>query len=354
MMKNVLTILLIIFCYTLFAQQNGGTGNDNGQRVNGSLFLPSTTSVLGQISWNSGSLLHNIGGSNAIWLGGNLTMTGADNVCIGENAGLALTSAGDNILIGDNAGKNLTTGNDNIYIGEDAGYLGGNSATLNVCIGRRAGASYIGQGSLILGYESGYLQQSGNYNVILGYKAFRGAGSTSNDRNISIGYNSAYNVGAGVDYAICIGDSAGYNIDRGNVIYIGQGGNFDPDLYTSIAIDEAQDTGAFNFNARFRYAQSVNITTVNTATYSVLPTDYILHVTYTSTGAVNSLDLPTAQVVYGRIIKVKDAGFNATTNNITITTEGLETIDGAVTYVIDTDRKSIELYSDGANWYVNE
>ena len=95
-----------------------------------------------------------------------------------------------------------------------------------------------------------------------------------------------------------------------------------------------------------------NVTTVNAATYDLLVTDYICHVTYTGTGAVTSFTLPTAQTVSGRTIIIKDAGGNAGTNNITIDTEGAETIDGAGTLVINSDYSSVSLYSDGSNWFI--
>ena len=93
-------------------------------------------------------------------------------------------------------------------------------------------------------------------------------------------------------------------------------------------------------------------TTVAAATYDLLVTDYILNVTYTGTGAVTSLTLPTAQVVSGREFTVVDGGGNASVNNITIDTEGAETIIGNATYVINTDYNSVTLYSDGINWFV--
>jgi len=95
-----------------------------------------------------------------------------------------------------------------------------------------------------------------------------------------------------------------------------------------------------------------NMTTVNAATYDLVETDYILHVTYTSTGAVTSLTLPTAQTVSGRIIIIKDAGLNASTYSITIDTEGSQKIDGVDTYVMNTDGESISLYSNGTDWFI--
>jgi hypothetical protein len=94
----------------------------------------------------------------------------------------------------------------------------------------------------------------------------------------------------------------------------------------------------------------VVVTTVAAATYSLLPTDYILAVGYTVTGSV-AITIPTAQCVSGRIIEIKDSGGNASTNNITVTPQA-ETIDGDATLIISTNYNSASLYSDGNNWFV--
>ena len=94
------------------------------------------------------------------------------------------------------------------------------------------------------------------------------------------------------------------------------------------------------------------ITVVAAATYDLLITDEVLHVTYTGTGAVTSLTLPTAQATNGRMFIIKDAGGGASTYNITIDTEGAETIDGSDTLVLNSDYAAVILYSDGTNWFI--
>lgn len=100
-------------------------------------------------------------------------------------------------------------------------------------------------------------------------------------------------------------------------------------------------------------AEFNNVTVVNSATYDLTTSDKILSVTYTGTGAVTSLTLPSAQLVSGRTIKIIDSGGNASTYSITIDTEGSEKINGEDTHVIDSDYGVIELISDGSNWFIS-
>jgi hypothetical protein len=93
------------------------------------------------------------------------------------------------------------------------------------------------------------------------------------------------------------------------------------------------------------------ITTVAAGTYDILKSDEILNVTYTATGAV-TIDFKTAQFIAGRTIVIKDAGGLAGTNNITLTTEAAQTIDGAATAVINSNYSAINVYCDGTNLFI--
>ena len=103
--------------------------------------------------------------------------------------------------------------------------------------------------------------------------------------------------------------------------------------------------------SKFLGAVFINTTTVNAASYSTVRTDHILDVTYTSTGAVE-ITIKSKDVSDGRKLVIKDSGGNASTNNITVITEGSETIDGDDSAIICGDNDSIELYCDGTNWKI--
>jgi len=123
-----------------------------------------------------------------------------------------------------------------------------------------------------------------------------------------------------------------------------------PEIYSFQ--DNVEYASGYSGNVTFYSPAYTNVTTVNVANYDLLMTDRIVHVIYTTTGPVASLTLPSAQTLRGRKITIKDAGGAAAANNITIDTEGAETIDGAATAVINNDYNSLSLYSDGTNWFI--
>ena len=106
------------------------------------------------------------------------------------------------------------------------------------------------------------------------------------------------------------------------------------------------------FPTKFIPGKKIPKTVVNAATYDVVKMRQVLLVTYTATGPVTSLTLPSSLCKEGNWLIVKDAVGLAGTNNITIDTEGSEKIDGQDTLVINTNYDWTLLYCDGSNWYV--
>lgn len=71
----------------------------------------------------------------------------------------------------------------------------------------------------------------------------------------------------------------------------------------------------------------------------------------TDTSVARTITLSTADVIKGRVIIIKDQSGGANTNNITIDTEGSETIDGAASITIIVDYGVLRIYSNGTNWF---
>ena len=71
-----------------------------------------------------------------------------------------------------------------------------------------------------------------------------------------------------------------------------------------------------------------------------------------NTAAPRTVTLLTADVIDGTPRWIKDESGGAFTNNITIVTEGSETIDGATTKTISADFGDLTVYSNGTNWFV--
>lgn len=83
--------------------------------------------------------------------------------------------------------------------------------------------------------------------------------------------------------------------------------------------------------------------------YEALPGDQVILVN-TSLGPV-TVCLP-ASHASGKLYEIKDISGLAATNNITITSDDGDSIDGAATYVMNVDLQSITVISDGTDWFV--
>lgn len=89
-------------------------------------------------------------------------------------------------------------------------------------------------------------------------------------------------------------------------------------------------------NADYTTYLSNKITVVNTSTYTITATDYIICVNYSTTGAT-TITLPSASSCWnsitnkGKAFLVKDSGANSSAYNITINRAGSDTITDSAT-----------------------
>jgi len=134
-----------------------------------------------------------------------------NNLSIGLDAGMALTTGVENTFIGTNAGKVNTSGQSNTFFGNNAG----------ASVTTRVGHTYIGAGA-------GALNNSSGSNTAIGAGALSLA--TTGGQNIAIGLNAAkFSDGVGYPVAnptncIYIGDSTiSSSVTANNEIVIGNG-----------------------------------------------------------------------------------------------------------------------------------
>jgi hypothetical protein len=100
--------------------------------------------------------------------------------------------------------------------------------------------------------------------------------------------------------------------------------------------------------AYFGSGQQVNRTAVTASTTTATASYYF----GCDTLGADTITLQTADTVAGRIIIVKDEGGNAAAQNITVDTQGGETIDGNATDTLNVNYQSRTYISDGTNWFI--
>ncbi len=105
------------------------------------------------------------------------------------------------------------------------------------------------------------------------------------------------------------------------------------------------------FLGKIRY----NTTDVNAATYAVLETDYYLQVRRTATGAC-TITLPLiATVADGTVYIIKDSGYNASTNAITVartSTNKIDNVAGSYTAIESGESRSFMANSTSNDWEI--
>lgn len=295
--------------------------------------------------------------SNSIYFGGGGASASGDNdnIALGYNALLAITGGDRNVAIGKNALDNISTGVDNVAIGWEAGDVRTGSG--NVCVGKQAGdANSSGTDGVYIGKRAGLsLGSSSSNNVVIGADAMDGSGGATDvdncialgkgslglckgSNNIAIGYETSSSLTTGSNN-ICIGhdldlpsNTTSHQMNIGGVI----GG------FVSTGTRPAVNITSAAFGLSFQSTAVNASTSGNTITF-------VTDNTSARTITVSSADIEVA----GTVIKVIDAaGTASSANNITIATEGSQTINGTATQTISTDYGSLSMVSDGSNLFI--
>jgi len=93
---------------------------------------------------------------------------------------------------------------------------------------------------------------------------------------------------------------------------------------------------------------AANVTVVESLTFTA-DDDHVLLVNDTVAGGEVTITLPAAKGAEDRIYHIKKIGSTA---NVVIDANGTETIDDGLTATLTTQFESIQIASDGSNWFI--
>ena len=126
---------------------------------------------------------------------------GSNNIAIGNDTH---TGTGlENISIGNIAGNSAATGSSRICIGRNTAFAGGPDKNGNIAIGHQAGASFIGDYTIAIGYQSNGIMSQREGSISIGYNT--GTSQTTREQG---------------EYSIALGARAGANDICDNSIII--------------------------------------------------------------------------------------------------------------------------------------
>lgn len=254
--------------------------------------------------------------------------TGIWNSGFGHQALLSVASGGNNSAYGVNSQANNAAGSFNSSFGVYSLFnVAGQSNTavgalacMNLTYGSwNSGlghaallAGTTGSGNTGAGDYAGGAVTTGSYNTFLGHRAGYTGQTASASGTVAIGTDS-------------VGNGAVATADNEFVL--------------GLATHNVRVAGSFNMQG----GQQVKVAT-KSADYTLTASDFIVQAT-----AVCILTLPTAASVAGKTYKIKNS--IAAGGNVTLATTSSQTIDGALTRLVDK-YQALTVVSDGTNWMV--
>lgn len=274
---------------------------------------------------NAGSTVLFSGSGNTV----TLNVTDVDlNTIVGKNSGNLTISGDDNTIFGAVSGSSLTSGSENASLGEgNLPFL--TTGDFNVILGNTSAGNYTGDESS---------------NILIGYNV-NGTNGESNVLRIGTGNG----VGAGELTKAFICGIDGINVGSTATVVTEASNQLGTAVITA-GTGISVTPGANTITIATTGVVVLTYTNVNTTPYTVLTTDDFLSVD--CSGGVIIVRLPNAATL-GKTFVIKDRTGSAAANNITVTTVGgAVNIDGATTFVMNTNFQAISLIGNGSSYEI--
>jgi len=307
--------------------------------------LPPTVPI--QFTTNDGIAVPALGNINIVtanatvlFSGSGSTITqdfGLNNLILGSNpAGLPVGNGVSNAGLGGTVLNSLTSGSSNAAFGYTAMQF---STTAN--------------SNSAFGFEALRLLVSGNSNAAFGSLALVSLTNNGLSGNVTaIGAGALQHLQTGVS-DIALGTLAAQNYtgsESSNIIIGNDGVNGESNVIRigtqGTGIGQQSQTyiaGVVNTVS----GRVVKVTTPGAYPYTTLITDYVILVD----SSVARTIIPLANPVTGTTYRIKDNGFQAAANNITVTPSG-KNIDNAASFIINSNGGSIDICYQGTQWII--
>ena len=179
------------------------------------------------IGYNAG--YNNVTGKDNVYIGLNAgtggTGSNSENVGVGKDALLDITTGLSNTCVGAYAGESITDGDYNVFLGRLAGQVT-TGVQFAIGIGNNAlgdgNVTTAANGTIAIGHNALTLLEDGGKNIAIGYECLDA--QTDGERNIGIGYGALTAMDSGEDGNIAIGYLAGDSVNNAlsvDNVYIG-------------------------------------------------------------------------------------------------------------------------------------